>query len=62
MRRIEFKVCRNCGKTYLWESGGIVSTPADFVDFGMCPVCRVKTAGRTLKDIIDIFRGKDGHE
>lgn len=61
MRRIEIKICKKCGKTYLWESGGIVSTPVDFLDYGMCPVCRVKTAGATLSRVIDIFRGKNGH-
>ena len=61
MRRIEFKVCKKCGKTYRWENGGIVSTPADFFDYGMCPACRVKITCRTLNRVIHIFRGKNGH-
>lgn len=61
MRRIEFKVCRKCGKTYLRESGGIVATPADFVDCGMCTACKVKASGKVLKHIVEIVRGKDGH-
>lgn len=51
MRRIEFKVCKKCGKAYLWESGGIVSSPADFMDYGMCPACRGKALGKIIKMI-----------
>lgn len=58
MRRIEFKVCKKCGKIYPWESGGVVAAPIDFMDYGMCPACRVKASGRTLKKVIDIIREK----
>ena len=61
MRRIEFKVCRKCGKTYLRERGGIVATPADFVDSGMCTACKMKASGKVLMHIVDIVRGKVGH-
>ena len=56
MLKIEMKTCKNCGKTYTWKSGGIVASPKDFMDFGMCPVCRAKTASGTIKKIAEIFR------
>ncbi len=60
MRRMEVKTCKKCGRTYLWESGGIVATPGDYMDCGMCPACRIRVPGRALKRIGDIIRGKGG--
>ena len=42
MLRIKMKRCKKCGKLYTWKSGGIVATPKDFMDFGMCTRCRVR--------------------
>lgn len=60
MLKIEMKTCKNCGKIYTWKSGGIVARPKDFMDFGMCPACRGKTAKGTVKKVIeDLFIGGD---
>jgi len=59
MRRIEVRICKKCGKTYMRESGGIVSTPADYLDDGMCRSCQLLLTGKTITRIIDIFKGKD---
>lgn len=59
MRKIEFKVCRKCGKVYMWQSGGIIATPSDFSDHGLCPVCRVSVTGKVLKSVVDILKRKD---
>jgi len=40
MRHIELKVCRKCKGLYKWEYGGIVMTPKDHSDRGLCPKCR----------------------
>ena len=61
MRRIEFKTCKKCGKPYVWTSGGIVATPADYMDHGMCDACRLKLSGKMMKKVIDIIRGKEGN-
>ena len=58
MRRIEVRICKKCGKPYMWESGGIVSTPADYMDYGMCKSCRLLLTGKRITRIIDIFKGK----
>ena len=55
MRRVEFKVCRECKGIYRWESGGIIATPQDHMDFGLCKKCRIK---QTMKDIVKILGGK----
>ena len=59
MRKIEVKKCKKCGKAYVWESGGIVSTPADYMDLGMCSSCRVKTSYGTLKKVLDKLKKRD---
>ena len=41
MKKIELKICRKCGGTYVWTRGGIVMTPIDYADRGLCPKCRV---------------------
>ncbi len=43
MRRTELKTCRKCGTIYTWTSGGIVMTPMDHADRGLCPKCRITT-------------------
>jgi len=52
MRRVEYKICRKCKKTYRWESGGIIMTPQDHMDMGLCEVCRTKEAIGILGKII----------
>ena len=49
MLRIEMKKCKSCGKIYTWKSGGIVPNPKDFMDYGMCAVCRARNAKGTIK-------------
>lgn len=41
MRKTELKKCRKCGEKYVWTSGGIIMTPMDYSDRGLCPKCRV---------------------
>ena len=48
MRRIEMKICRECKTMYRWESGGIVMTPRDHMDMGLCERCRTKMKLKTL--------------
>ena len=55
MRRVEFKMCRECKEIYRWESGGIIVTPQDHVDLGLCKKCRTK---QTMKAIARILGGK----
>lgn len=55
MRRVEFKMCRECKEIYRWESGGIIATPQDHVDLGLCKKCRTK---QTMKAIARILGGK----
>ena len=51
MRKIEYKICRKCKKMYRWESGGIIMTPQDHMDMGLCEICRTKMAVKTLGDL-----------
>ena len=51
MRKVEFKVCRKCNKMYRWESGGIVMTPRDHMDMGLCERCRAKMVFNTIGDL-----------
>lgn len=48
MRRIEMKICRECKTMYRWESGGIIMTPQDYMDMGLCERCRTKMKLKTL--------------
>ena len=48
MRRIEMKICRECKTMYRWESGGIIMTPQDHMDMGLCEKCRTKAKLRTI--------------
>ena len=48
MRRIEMKICRECKTIYRWESGGIIMTPQDHMDMGLCERCRTKIKLKTL--------------
>lgn len=52
MRKIEYKVCRKCKKMYRWESGGIIMTPQDHMDMGLCKKCRTKEAVDILGKIL----------
>lgn len=61
MRKIEVKVCKVCGKTYLHESGGIIGKPMNLMNCGICPTCQIKAAEKNVKRIIDIFKGEGGH-
>mgnify|MGYP003301820653 CR=1 FL=1 len=61
MRKIEVKVCKACGKTYLHKSGGIIGQPIDLINGEMCPACRIKTVGKGVKRIMDIIKGEGGH-
>ena len=50
MRHTEFKKCRKCGRMYKWTWGGIVATPQDHADRGMCSICRkLDTLGFFIK-------------
>ena len=49
MRRIEMKICRECGIMYRWESGGIIMTYQDYADMGLCEKCRRKRRKKTLR-------------
>ena len=51
MRRVEFKVCRECKELYRWESGGIIAAPQDHMDLGLCEKCRNKKAINSIKKI-----------
>lgn len=55
MKKIEYKVCRKCKKMYRWESGGIIMTPQDHMDNGLCEICRTK---ETIKFIGSILVNK----
>ncbi len=55
MRRVEYKICRKCKKMYRWESGGIIMTPQDYIDMGLCERCRAKMVFQTIGKI---FKGK----
>lgn len=55
MLRVEFKICKKCGKTYTKTSGGIVAGPMDFIDDGLCAGCRAKSVKGKIKKIIDII-------
>jgi len=55
MLRVEFKICKKCGKTYTWTSGGIVAGPNDYKDPGLCEKCRAKSVTGKIKKIIDII-------
>ena len=55
MRRIEMKICRECKIMYRWESGGIIMTPQDHMDMGLCEKCRTKAK---LKPLGKILGGK----
>ena len=59
MRKIEFKTCKRCKKIYLWESGGFVASPRDFMDGGMCAKCRKKASSRILQHILDAVRKEE---
>lgn len=48
MRRIEMKICRECKTIYRWKSGGIIMTPQDHMDMGLCERCRTKIKLKTL--------------
>lgn len=56
MRKIEVNVCKVCGKTYLYERGGIIGQPIDLINCEICPACRIKAAGKSVKRIMDILR------
>lgn len=55
MRKVEFKVCRKCKRMYRWESGGIIMTPQDHIDMGLCELCKTKMR---IKSIGDLFKDK----
>jgi hypothetical protein len=59
MRRITVRICNKCGKTYLQESGGIVATPADFVNSTMCNACKAKSMGKVVKNLVDYIKRKN---
>jgi hypothetical protein len=40
MRRRDVKICRKCKSLYIWEHGGIIMTPLDYADRGLCENCR----------------------
>lgn len=40
MRKVEYKICKKCKKMYRFESGGIIMTPQDYMDKGLCEECR----------------------
>lgn len=42
MRRTELRTCKRCKKIYTWDCGGIVMTPNDHADKGLCEACRGK--------------------
>lgn len=42
LRRNEMKVCKKCKTLYRWDRGGVVMTPQDYMDKGLCEKCRKK--------------------
>lgn len=50
MLRVEMKKCKECGKIYVWKSGGIVAKPKDFMDFGMCAKCRARSVKLGMRE------------
>lgn len=53
MLKVEFRICKKCGKTYTWKHGGIVAGPNDYRDNGLCEKCKVKFVTGRIKKIID---------
>lgn len=60
MRRIEMKICCECKTVYRWESGGIIMTPQDHMDMGLCEKCRTKAKLKVMGKILG--SGKRGNE
>ncbi len=52
MRRMEMKICRECKNIYRWESGGLIMTPQDYVDMGLCEKCRMKLKLRAIGRVL----------
>ena len=52
MRSIEMKICRECKTMYRWESGGIIMTPQDHMDMGLCEKCRTEMKLKILRKIL----------
>ena len=50
MRHMDIRVCRECKEPYLRETGGIVATPQDYMDSGLCKKCRRKRIIKILYD------------
>lgn len=55
MLKTEVKICKKCGKPYMWSHGGIVATPRDYADCGLCTVCRANSVAGNMKKITDMF-------
>ena len=51
MLRVEFKICKKCGKTYTWNRGGIIAGPDDYRDCGLCEKCKEKTVVWRIKSV-----------
>ena len=60
MRRIEIKICRKCKAPYRWERGGIIMTPQDYMDMGLCEKCRPKNREKIANAILQSI-DRQGH-
>lgn len=41
MIRTEIRRCRKCHRVYIKTNGGVIFTPGECFDRGLCPKCRL---------------------